>query len=91
MFVHTFRIIRQKYRRTKIFESHLSDYFCPFAPKLWEGGGDLQMIFYQSISTVWVVSTLIGGGDTQTLTLVIESELFVLRSGWDAFTPQRAT
>ena len=35
-----------------------------FAPKFWEGDGDLQMIFCQSGSAVWVASTLISGENT---------------------------
>ena len=26
-----------------LVENHLSGCFCPFAPKYWEGGGDLRM------------------------------------------------
>ena len=38
--------------------------FCHFAPKVWESGGDLQIIFYHSMSAVYVVSTLIGDENT---------------------------
>ena len=38
-----------------LVESHLSGCFCFFVPKVWKGGGDLQMIFCQSMSSVWVV------------------------------------
>ena len=37
------------------------------------------MIFCQSASTVWVLSEVIGGGDTQTLTAVMKFVLFALR------------
>ena len=53
-------------------ENHLNGCFCLFAPKLWEGGRDLWMIFCLSVRAVWVVSTVICGGDTQTLTTMIE-------------------
>ena len=43
-----------------------------FEPKVWEGGGYLRMTFGLPVSAVWVVSTLIGGGVTLTLTAVIE-------------------
>ena len=38
--------------------------FCLFGLKCWEGGRDLRMIFCQSVSTVWVVSTIKGRGDS---------------------------
>ena len=44
----------------------------PFTPKFWESDEDLQMIFCQSVSTVQVVRTLIGGDNTRTLTAIIE-------------------
>ena len=56
---------------------------CIFAQKFWEGGGDLWMIFCLSLSNVWVVSTLIGGGETQTLTSIIE---FI----WTFFTKRQS-
>ena len=40
---------------------------CTFSPKILEGGENLQMIFCQSVSAVWVASRLIGGTDIQTL------------------------
>ena len=45
--------------------SRLNGSFCLFAPKLWEGCRDLWMIFCQCVNTLWIVITLIGGGDAQ--------------------------
>ena len=45
-----------------LVEIHLSGCFWFFARKFWEGDRGLQMIFCQSVSAVWVVSTLTGSG-----------------------------
>ena len=68
------------------FNSLISDYFWLFAPKFWEGGGDLWMVSCQSVSTFWVVSTLMDGGDTQTLIAIIKFvfKLFALIGDGDA-------
>ena len=63
-----------------LVESHLSGYFCLFAPKFWEGDGDLN-----AVNAVGVVSTLIGCGDTWTLTAIIEFIwTFYTQRLWDA-------
>ena len=62
-----------------LLESQLSGCFCLFAPKLWEWGRDLWMIFCQSVSTVWIVSTLIGGGETETLTALHSEAVEMLK------------
>ena len=38
----------------------------------WEGGGDLRMIFCQSVSVALVVSKVIGGEDTGTLVVIVK-------------------
>ena len=53
-------------------QSHLKGCFCLFGSKFWRFNGNLQMIFCQSVSAVWALSTLIGGGDTWTLTAIIK-------------------
>ena len=49
--------------------------FSLLASKFWEGGGDKQMIFCQSVSVVRVVSIVVGGGDIHNLTNTVESML----------------
>ena len=46
--------------------------FLGFCPQNLEGARDLKMIFCWSLSTVWAVSSLIGSGDTETLTALIK-------------------
>ena len=58
------------------WKSHLSGCICLFAQIFWEGGRDLRMMFCYSSSTVWVINTLIGGGDAWTLTAIQEFEHF---------------
>ena len=54
-----------------------------FAPKFWECARDLQIIFCQSVSAVSVVSRLVGSGNAQTLTAVIEFvETFCTQGQW---------
>ena len=38
-----------------------------FSPKIFkcEGGRDWWMVFYESVSVIWAVGTLIGGQDTK--------------------------
>ena len=55
-----------------LVDCHLSGCFCLFALWFWEGSGNLWMIFCQSMSAVWEVSTLKGGRDTWPLTAKIE-------------------
>ena len=43
-----------------------------FSPKMLRGGGDLWMVLCYSTNTVWMVGTLTGGMDTQTLPAVIK-------------------
>ena len=70
-----------------LVDSPLSTFFCLFASKLWEGGRDSQTIFGLSVSTVRVLSTLIGDEDTQTSNLF---QLFALRGGGDAYNCSHA-
>ena len=49
-------------------QSHLSGWFCIFAPKFW-GASD---VICCSVNVDRVVVVLGGGGDTSTLTIVIE-------------------
>ena len=67
-----------------------------FVSKFCKGGGDLRMAFCQYLGAVWVVSTLIGGVDTQTLITVIKFVLtFCTSRQWGPrtlhpLTPQQA-
>ena len=40
-------------------DANLSGHFCFSAPIFWEGGGELPMIFCQSVSAIGLVNTLI--------------------------------
>ena len=55
-----------------LVENHPSICVHLFGPKFYEDGVNLWMIFCKSISGDWVVTTVIGDGDTQTLTSVIK-------------------
>ena len=77
-------VISKNYKQNHywwLVDSHLNGCFCLSAPKFWEGGGDLQMILCQSVSAVCIFNTLIGGGDTQTLTTTIKCIFNLLYSG----------
>ena len=50
--------------------------FCPKIGRRWRG--ELSMIFCQSVSAVWVISTLIRSGDLETLTATLKFVLFAL-------------
>ena len=52
-----------------LVESYLIGCFSRFVTNFSEGGGDLRVIFYQSVSAV--VNTLIAGGNTEALTFII--------------------
>ena len=55
-----------------------------FCSKMLGGGFDLQMLFCHSLTAGWVVGTLRGGGDTQTLPAVIERVwTFCTRRWWE--------
>ena len=56
----------------ELIGGYVSKCFCLFVPNFWKGVGDLQMIICRSVSTVCVVCTIIGDGDTQTVTAIIK-------------------
>ena len=59
----------------------------PFCPKIFGRWCYLWMIFNQSMTVIWVVSTLIGGPDTWTVTTIIKFIwIFALRCTRDAKT-----
>ena len=42
------------------FQSHLSGWFQLFATKIWEGGGDLQMLFAVNVYGWWFYLEVVG-------------------------------
>ena len=52
IFIYIFIFIEFEYNTTQHMWSLAESHFCPFAPKFWEHGGDLRIIFCQSVTAV---------------------------------------
>ena len=62
-------------------ESHLSGCFWFFALKILGGGRDLWMLICYSMTAGWVVGTITGGRDTQTLHGIFKKNYFLHSQG----------